>query len=88
MTINQQIEYILEHPFTKNAIQEYNNGNPDVLKQLLFEIHFHVFDKTALHCSKVYGVNKWNNTVVLKELIRHCEPPTNLSIVLSIPKKK
>lgn len=88
MTINQNIEYIMDHPLTKLAISEYNNGNPETLKQLLFEIHFHVFDKTALLCSQVYGTNKWNNTVVIKDLIRHAEPPKNLSIVLSIPKKK
>lgn len=77
----------MEHPYTQKAIEEYNNGNNSMLEQLLFEIHFHVFDKTALVCSQVYGVNRWNNTVVIKDLIRNVEPPKNLSISLSIPKK-
>lgn len=88
MTIQKNIEYIMEHPFTKYAIEEMNKGNSEPFKQLLFEIHFHVFDKTALSCAQTYGLNKWNNTVVIKELIRHCEPPKNLSISLPIPKKK
>lgn len=88
MNIKKNTEYIMEHPFTKAAIAEYNDGNPEMLKQLIFEIHFHVFDKTALLCSQTYGMNKWNNTCVIKDLIRNVEPPNNLSISLSIPKKK
>jgi len=85
MTINQNTKYILAHPQTKEAIEEYNKGNTFALEQLLFEIQFHVFDKTALLCSKVYGLNKWNNSGVIKDFIRTCEPPTNLSICLTIP---
>lgn len=87
MNIKQNTEYILQHPYTKKAIEEYNNGDSKMLEQLIFEIQFHTFDKTALLCSQVYGVNKWNNTVVIKDLIRNCAPPTNLSILLTIPKK-
>lgn len=87
MNIKKSTEYILQHPYTKKAIEEYVNGEPQMLEQLIFEIHFHTFDKTALLCSQIYGVNKWNNTCVIKELIRNAEPPTNLSISLSIPKK-
>lgn len=88
MTINQNTKYILAHPQTKEAIEEYNNGNTFPLEQLLFEIQFHTFDKTALLCSKVYGLNKWNNSGAIKDFIRHCEPPTNLSICLTIPSNK
>lgn len=87
MNIKQNVAYIIEHPYTKKAIEEYNEGSKDMLEQLLFEIHFHVFDKTALLCSQVYGLNRWNGTVVIKDLIRNISPPTNLSISLSIPKK-
>lgn len=87
MTIKQNCEYIMSHPYTKKAIEAYNNGDTSKLEQLIFEIHFHTFDKTALLCSKTYGLNKWNNTCVIKELIRNVEPPNNLSISLQIPKK-
>lgn len=88
MNIKSNVDYILQHPYTKKALEEYGNGEDAMLKQLIFEIHFHVFDKTALLCSQVYGVNKWNNSGVIKDLIRNVEPPSNLSISLSIPKKK
>lgn len=87
MNIKKNTEYILKHPQTKLAIDGYNNGDNKLLEQLIFEIQFHTFDKTALLCSQVYGVNKWNNTCVIKDLIRNVEPPNNLSISLSIPKK-
>jgi len=87
MNIKKNTEYILNHPQTKLAIDSYNNGDTKMLEQLIFEIQFHTFDKTALLCSQVYGVNKWNNTCVIKDLIRNVEPPNNLSINLSIPKK-
>ena len=87
MNIKQNVAYIMEHPYLKKAIEEYNNGNKQMVEQLLFEVHFHVFDKTALLCSQVYGTNRWNGTVVIKDLIRNVEPPKNLSIALSIPKK-
>lgn len=87
MNIKQNTKYIIEHPYTKMAVEMYNNGDSSMLEQLIFEIQFHTFDKTAINCSKTYGLNKWNNTVVIKDLIRNVEPPNNLSISLSIPKK-
>ena len=87
MNIKQNTEYVMSHPYTKKAIEEYNKGNTKMLEQLIFEIHFHTFDKTALLCSKTYGLNKWNNTCAIKDMIRNVEPPNNLSISLSIPKK-
>lgn len=88
MNIKKNIEYIMGHPFTKVAIEEYVQGDTGKLETLLFEIHFHVFDKTALLCSKTYGLNKWNASGPIKEFIRNVEPPENLSISLPVPKKK
>jgi hypothetical protein len=87
MTINQNTKYILDHPQTKEAVEEYSKGNTKPLERLLFEIQFHVFDKTTLYCSKIYGLNKWNNSGVIKDFIRTAEPPTNLSIYLTTPPK-
>ena len=88
MNIKKNTEYILQHPFTKRAIEEYIHGDPRMMEQLIFEVQFHVFDKTAICCAQVYGLNKWNNSGVIKELIRNVEPPNNLSVSLPIPKKK
>lgn len=88
MNIKKNTEYILQHPFTKKAIEEYIHGNPKMMETLIFEVQFHVFDKTAISCAQVYGMNKWSNSGVIKELIRNVEPPVNLSISLPIPKKK
>lgn len=88
MDIKQNSKYILEHPYTKQAVKEYIEGNPDKLEHLLFEIQFHTFDMTALLCSKAVGVHKWNNIGAIKKIVRHIEPPTNLSILLKIPHKK
>jgi hypothetical protein len=87
MNIKKNTEYILQHPYTKKAIEEYVKGDSKMMEQLIFEIQFHTFDKTALLCSQTYGLNKWNNTCVIKDIIRNVEPPNNLSISLSIPKK-
>ena len=87
MNIKANTKYILEHPYTKRAIEEYNNGDSSMIEQLIFEVQFHTFDKTALLRAQTYGLNKWNNTCVIKDLIRNVEPPNNLSISLSIPKK-
>lgn len=88
MNIKQNSKYILDHPYTKKAIKEYNEGNSDMLEHLLFEVQFHVFDMTAMLCSKSIGIHKWNNIGAIKGIIRHIEPPTNLSISLKIPTKK
>ena len=88
MNIKQNSKYILDHPYTKQAIKEYNQGNVEMLEHLLFEIQFHTFDMTTLLCSKAIGIHKWNNIGAIKGIIRHIEPPTNLSILLNIPSKK
>jgi hypothetical protein len=82
MNIKANCEYIINHPYTKKAVEEYIKGNTELFAHLLFEIHYHTFDKTALHCSKVYGLNKWNNACVIKDILRSVEPPSNLSILL------
>lgn len=87
MDIKKSTEYILQHPYTKKAIEEYVSGDSKMLEHLIFEIQFHTFDKTSLLCSKVYGLNKWNGSVAIKDILRNCPPPTNLSISLPIPKK-
>jgi hypothetical protein len=88
MNIKQNSKYILDHPYTKQAIKEYNEGNSDMLEHLLFEIQFHVFDMTALLCSRTVGIHKLNNIGAIKGIVRHVDPPTNLSISLKIPPKK
>ena len=72
----------------RNDITEKTLINSSTITdQNMCSLNFHTFDKTALLCSQVYGLNKWNNTCVIKDLIRNVEPPNNLSISLSIPKK-
>jgi hypothetical protein len=82
MNIKKNCEYILGHPYTRRAAEEFIKGNTELMSHLLFEIHYHTFDKTALHCSKVYGLNKWNNSCAIKDILRSVEPPSNLSILL------
>jgi hypothetical protein len=88
MDIKQNSKYILNHPYTKEAIKKYNEGNTDMLEHLFFETQFHVFDMTALLCSRTVGIHKWNNIGAIKGIVRHVDPPTNLSISLKIPPKK
>ena len=45
MNIKANTKYILEHPYTKRAIEEYNNGDSSMIEQLIFEVQFHTFDK-------------------------------------------
>jgi len=71
MTINQNTKYILDHPQTKEAVEEYSKGNTKPLERLLFEIQFHVFgydskvqEMLSSRSSDVKSANKYNKIIL------------------------
>lgn len=85
MTINQQIDSIFKHPFFQLAMKRYQEGDPADLRQLFFEMHFHVYEKTTLNASRTYGTYRWLDTTEIIAEVRATPPPDNLDIRLPIP---
>lgn len=88
MTINQQIESILKHPFFNFALQKFGSGDDKELRHLFFEIIFHTYEKTTLNSAKTYSRYRWLNTCDTLAEIRNTAPPENLDLRLPIPDKK
>ncbi len=88
MIIRQTVDYIMEHPYLKDAIESYNKGNEKDLRHILNEIQTHVWLKTALCASRIYGNNKWCNAGEIRLLLREMPPPENLDFRLPIPLPK
>lgn len=88
MTINQQIDSIFKHPFFQLAMKRYQEGDTADLRQLFFEVHYHVYEKCNLNASRTYGLKRWLNTCDIKKEIKGTPPPDNLDLILPIPEKK
>jgi len=82
MKIIDQISSILEHPFTKESITKYNNGDDKDLRHLLFEIFTHTWLTVNNNVLKVYRQNKRLNYPMIIEAIQECPPPENLNLKL------
>lgn len=85
MTIGQNSEYVLEHPFTKRAIKSYLNGNSKDFKFILDLLQIDVYQEVAGLCTKAFKCNKKENYPQIEEAIREVQPPTRLNVKLPIP---
>ncbi len=88
MTIKGQTEAIISHPCFKEAIDQYISGDYRLMKHLLSEVQIHIWQKTALTASRVYGRNRWLDSCKILAEIRETPPPDNLDIRFPIPDKK
>lgn len=89
MTITKNAESILEHPYLKEAIEQFQQGNTKDMRHLLSELATHVYLTVASNCAKVYrGEVKNHNIPIVYGYIKDICPPTNLDIRLPIPPPK
>lgn len=86
MTFSSLTDYLIEHPAFLEAVDAYNNGNDKPIKNILMDIQIHSYQQTASLASKIYGLNKWQNSADIKALIRETPPPP-LDFQLPIPKQ-
>ena len=87
MTISANSDYILEHPFLKQAIANFNRGDIKDLKYLISEIHIHTWLTVSNDCAVAFRQNKRLNNPEILSAIRDIPPPVKLSLHLPIPLK-
>ena len=86
MTISQNSQYVLEHPFTKRAVRAFiNGGNPKELKFIFDLLQIDVYQETASLCTRAYKTVKKENYPQIEEAIREVCPPERLNTKLPIP---
>lgn len=88
MTIGQNSNYVLEHPYTKRAVEEFLSGDIKSLKFLLDMLQLDMYQEVSTLCARAYRTNKKENYPTIEEAIREVAPPERLSIKLPIPLPK
>lgn len=85
MTISQNSDYVLEHPFTKRALRSAINGNLKDLKFIFDLLQIDTYQEVASLCTRAFKTNKKENYPQIEEAIREVEPPSRLNTKLPIP---
>lgn len=85
MTISQNSQYVLDHPFTKRAVKAYLSGNSKDLKFVFDLLQIDVYQEVAGLCTKAFKSNKKENYPQIEEAIREVCPPDKLNVKLPIP---
>lgn len=85
MTISQNTEYVLEHPFTKRALRSAISGNTKDLKFILNLLQIDTYQEVASLCTRAFKTNKKENYPHIEEAIREVPPPERLNTKLPIP---
>lgn len=85
MTITQNTEYVLAHPFTKRAIKSALSGDFKDLKFIFDVLQIDTYQETAALCTRAFRLNKKENFPQVEEAIREVPPPTRLNVKLPIP---
>lgn len=85
MTISQNSNYVLEHPFLKAAINAFLSGEIKDLKFILDSLQEDMYHKMLPLCAKAYKANKKENYPQVEQAILEVSPPDRLNIHLPIP---
>ena len=85
MTIGQNSDYVLSHPFTKRAIKSYLTGSHKDLKLILDLLQIDTYQEVAGLCTRAFKCNKKENYPQIEQAIREVSPPEKLNIKLPIP---
>jgi hypothetical protein len=85
MTISQNSQYVLEHPFTKRALKSACHGNLKDIKFIFDLLQIDTYQEVANLCTKAFKSKRGQNNPIIEEAIREVEPPTRLNIKLPIP---
>ena len=87
MNIKKQVAYILEHPYTKEAIAKAQAGDTEMLAHLLSEVHIHSYLTVGSNALRTYRLNKKSGSFVIIDELRCMPPPDNLNIKLPFIEK-
>lgn len=82
MTIGSTIENMMIHPYFKDAIKQYNEGNTNDLKFLLIDLSTHVYQQTSSLNAVTYRQNKRYSPTEIYQAIKDMPPPENLNFWL------
>lgn len=82
MTIQKTVDYVLNQPFTKQALDRYHKGDDKDLRHLLSELQIHSWQIVSANACRVYGQNKRRKSNEIMQEIKEMPPPENLSILL------
>lgn len=85
MTISQNSDYVLEHPFTKKALRSAISGNLKDLKFIFDLLQIDTYQEVASLCTRAFKTNKKENYPQIEEAIREVQPPERLNTKLPIP---
>jgi len=85
VTISQNSDYVLAHPFTKRALKSACAGDLKDLKFIFDLLQIDIYQETASLCTKAFRTNKKENYPQIEEAIREVSPPTRLNVKLPIP---
>lgn len=81
-TIKQQSKLIIEHPFFKKCLEDAKDGDFSSFERLLMETMCHVWERSALDASRIYGQYRRANSCDIKKEIRDLPPPVALDLRL------
>jgi len=85
MTISQNSNYVLEHPYLKAAVNSFLSGDHKQLKFILDSLQEDMYHKMLPLCAKAYKANKKENYPQVEQAILEVSPPDRLNIQLPIP---
>ncbi len=85
MTIHEKTRYVLNHPYTKDAVRRYLSGDPSGLKYVLDMLQEDMYHAVGKSCAKTYNKYRAENFPDILREIRDTPPPENLKIYLPIP---
>ncbi|MCW3111393.1 MAG: hypothetical protein JWQ09_5899 [Segetibacter sp.] len=86
MTIATNIENMMQHPYFKDAVQRFADGDQKDLKIFLTDLNTYVYQITSANNAVAYRTNKNYSPTEIYASIRNMEPPTNLDFRLPIHK--
>jgi hypothetical protein len=86
MTIASNIENMMQHPYFKDAVQRFADGDPKDLKIFLTDLNTYLYQTTCHNNALEYRKNKNYSPTEIYTNIKNMEPPTNLDFRLPIYK--
>lgn len=87
MNFKETTDHVFKHPFFKEAMRKFMEGDPKDLKDIFTQAQIHVWDTTTRIAAKQYGQVKWGQWDDIKTKLRELPPPTTLDLYLPIPQQ-
>ena len=88
MNVDQQSNYLIEHPYFRKAVHEYYLGSTKMLIDVLTRVQKCCIDTQIANSVKCFSLNKRCNASDIKTHLSEIEPPDNLNLYLPIVHEK